>query len=95
MGPANPPANVTGSWNAPPRFTSDLLWRVREYGQVPVTTEADRQAFAADLTFWRAAVVVLVPDSRNGPALLATLTALFGRAPQTIGGVQLWIPSSG
>jgi hypothetical protein len=95
MGPANPPGNVTGSWNAPPRFTSDLLWRVREYGQVPVVSDADRMAFAADLKFWRAGVVVLVPDSRNGPQLAATLTALFGRAPQLVGGVQLWVPSTG
>jgi hypothetical protein len=93
MGPADPPANLTGSWNAPPRFTSDLLWRVREYGQVPPITDTDRQAFAADLKFWQAGVVVLIPDSRNGPALLATLTALFGHPPQTVGGVQLWIPS--
>jgi hypothetical protein len=95
MGPANPPAVDTGSWNAPPRFTSDLLWRVREYGRVPVVDAADRAAFAADLKFWRAGVVVLVPQSRNGPQLLATLTALFGRAPQVVGGVQLWVPSSG
>jgi hypothetical protein len=95
MGPANPPAVDTGSWNAPPRFTSDLLWRVREYGRVPVVDAADRAAFAADLKFWRAGVVVLVPQSRNGPQLLATLTALFGRAPQLVGGVQLWVPSSG
>jgi hypothetical protein len=95
MGPANPPAVDTGSWNAPPRFTSDLLWRVREYGRVPVVDGADRAAFAADLKFWRAGVVVLVPQSRNGPQLLATLTALFGRAPQVVGGVQLWVPSSG
>jgi hypothetical protein len=95
MGPANPPAVDTGSWNAPPRFTSDLLWRVREYGRVPVVGAADRAAFAADLKFWRAGVVVLVPESRNGPQLLATLTALFGRAPQVVGGVQLWVPSSG
>jgi hypothetical protein len=95
MGPANPPAVATGSWNAPPRFTSDLLWRVREYGQVPAVNDADRAAFAADLKFWRAGVVVLVPDSRNGPQLLTTLTALFGRAPQVVGGVQLWVPPSG
>jgi hypothetical protein len=96
MGPQNPPANETGSWNAPPRFTSDLLWRVREYGVRPVLTGADRQAFANDLTFWRAAVVVLVPDSRNGAALQDTLTGLFGRPPQLVGGVQIWpVPPAG
>jgi hypothetical protein len=95
MGPADPPADRTGSWHAPPRFTSNLLWRVREYGRVPRITAVDRQAFAADLVYWRAGVVVLVPDSRNGPALLATLTALFGRPPQQVGGVQLWVPPPG
>ena len=95
MGPANPPDNLTGSWNAPPRFTADLLWRVREYGQVPQVTAADRAAFDADLSFWRAGVVVLVPNSRNAAALLATLTALFGLAPRVVGGVQLWVPPPG
>jgi hypothetical protein len=89
MGPAGPPGDLTGSWNAPHRFTSDLLWRVREYGDVPEITAADRRKITADLIYWRAAVVVLVPDSRNGPALQATLTAALG-PPRLVGGVQLW-----
>ena len=89
MGPVNPPADRTGSWNAPRRYTSDLLWRVREYGWRPVLTAADRAAVRADLIYWRAAVVVLVPDSRNGPALRATLVDALG-PPQEIGGVDLW-----
>lgn len=95
MGPVNPPADDTGSWNAPRRFTSDLLWRVREYGEVPAITAADRRAFTADLTYWRAGVVVLVPESRNGAQLRATLTDLFGRPPQRVGGVEMWVPSPG
>jgi len=89
MGPVNPPADRTGSWNAPSRFTSNLLWRVREYGVEPVLDAADRQRIKDDLIFWRAAVVVLVPDSRNGDVLLATLTDALGR-PQLIGGVDVW-----
>ncbi len=89
MGPVNPPDDLTGSWNAPRRFTSDLLWRVREYGDVPDITAADRRKITADLIYWRAAVVVLVPDSRNGTALLATLTGALG-PPRSVGGVQLW-----
>ena len=89
MGPVNPPADRTGSWNAPRRFTVDLLWRVREYGDRPEITDADRAGIRADLVFWRAAVVVLVPNSRNGDALLATLTAALG-PPRLVGGVQLW-----
>jgi hypothetical protein len=96
MGPADPPQNETGSWHAPPRFTSDLLSRVREYGARPVITGADRRRFGDDLAFWRAGVVVLVPGSRNGAALRDTLTRLFGRPPQLVGGVQIWpVPPAG
>ncbi|WP_097322461.1 hypothetical protein [Paractinoplanes atraurantiacus] len=89
MGPVNPPTDNTGSWNAPRRFTSDLLYRVREYGIRPQLTATDRARITADLIFWRAAVVILVPDSRNGDDLLATLTDALG-PPQTIGGVEAW-----
>lgn len=89
MGPANPPADRTGSWNAPQRFTSELLWSVREHGHVPTLTATDKSRIRADLTFWRAGVVVLVPNSRNGDALLATLTEALG-TPQFVGGVQVW-----
>jgi hypothetical protein len=90
MGPVNPPADDTGSWNAPRRFTSDLLGQIGQFGQRPEVTDADRRAFAADLTFWRAGVVVLVPDSPHEDVVQATLTDLFGRAPQLVGGVRLW-----
>ena len=89
MGPAGPPGDRTGSWNAPRRFTSDLLWRVREYGETPDLTAVDRSRITADLIFWRAAVVVLVPHSRNGDALLATLTSALG-PPRPVGGVEIW-----
>jgi hypothetical protein len=90
MGPADPPGDNTGSWSAPPRPTSTLLYRVREYGRPVPLTDADRRAAVADLTFWRAAVVVLVPDSRNGDLLEDTVTGLLGRPPQQVGGVLLW-----
>jgi len=35
-------------------------------------------------------VVVLVPGSRNGDLLQATLTDLLGQQPQRVGGVLLW-----
>jgi hypothetical protein len=89
MGPVNPPADRTGSWNAPSRFTSNLLWRVREYGVRAVIDDTDRQRIKDDLIFWRAGVVVLTPNSRNGGALLATLTDALGK-PQLIGGVEVW-----
>ncbi len=89
MGPVNPPLDHTGSWNAPRRFTSDLLWRVREYGQRPVLTDRDKERIIADLIFWRAAVVVLVPGGRNEDPQLDTLTAALG-PPQLVGGVRIW-----
>jgi hypothetical protein len=90
MGPVNPPFNDTGSWNAPRRHTSDLLTRVRENGRLPVLTPTDRRLARTDLLFWRAAVVVLIPESKNGPVLQATVTGLLGRQPQQVGGVLLW-----
>jgi hypothetical protein len=89
MGPVNPPADRTGSWNAPRRFTSDLLYSVREYGIAPQLTETDKARIRADLSYWRAAVVVLIPNSRNGDDLLTVLTEALG-TPQTVGGVQIW-----
>jgi hypothetical protein len=89
MGPVNPPADRTGSWNAPRRYTSDLLWEVREYGLRPALTPGDRAKITGDLIFWRAAVVVLIPDSRNGGALRDTLVDILGR-PRLIGGVDVW-----
>ncbi|MFG1606323.1 hypothetical protein [Actinoplanes sp. NPDC049265] len=90
MGPRNAPSDLTGSWNAPHRPTSVLLWKVREYGQIPSVTPRERADAVADLTFWRAGVVVLVPGSRNVDALGVTLTQLLGRGPQQAGGVLLW-----
>ncbi|UQU63064.1 hypothetical protein COUCH_29155 [Couchioplanes caeruleus] len=90
MGPANPPGNRTGSWNAAPRPTSDLLRIAGAYGQMPVLTDADRAAAVADLTYWRAAVVVLTPDAPNADLLETIVTGLLGRAPQQVGGVALW-----
>ncbi|MDT5031975.1 MAG: hypothetical protein QOC94_2146 [Actinoplanes sp.] len=90
MGPADPPGNDTGSWRAAPRYTSELLGRVGKHGQIPYLSEADRAQVLADLVYWRAAVVVLVPDSRNGAALQAVLTHALGRSPQLIGGAQVW-----
>ena len=89
MGPVNPPADDTGSWNAPPRYTSILLGQVGKYGQRPVLSAADREQIRTDLIYWRAAVVVLIPDSENEGALLATLVDALG-PPQLVGGVEVW-----
>ena len=89
MGPVNPPANNTGSWNAPRRWTADLLAWESEYGKRWPIGPAERAAINADLIYWRAAVVVLVPNNRNGDVLQATLTDALG-PPQLVGGVLIW-----
>ncbi|MBB2941518.1 hypothetical protein FB565_001222 [Actinoplanes lutulentus] len=89
MGPVNPPADDTGSWNAPRRFTSDLLWRVREYGRVPELTDADRARITEDLIFWRAGVIILVPGGRNPEAQRELLVDALGE-PKSAGGVEFW-----
>ena len=90
MGPANAPSDTTGSWHAPNRFTSELLTGVFLRGKVPHLTPADRLQIRADLIYWRAAVVVLVPNGRNSNALKATLTDALGKAPERVGGTDIW-----
>ena len=95
MGPANPPWDDTGSWMAPHRYTSQLLWSVQKYSYVPALTDTDRQQIREDLDYWRAAVVVLVPDSTNSALLRTVLVDALG-TPQLVGGVEIWkVPSGG
>ncbi|GIE55090.1 glycosyl transferase [Actinoplanes octamycinicus] len=89
MGPADPPDNHTGSWRAPARPTSELLTMVQATGLRPVISDAERERIRADLVYWRAAVVVLIPRAQNAAALRATLTDALGK-PQLIGGVEIW-----
>lgn len=89
MGPADPPHDRTGSWRAPVRPTTELLNRVQATGQRPALTEADRALIRADLVYWRAAVVMLVPEAPNVAALRATLTGALGE-PRLVGGVEIW-----
>ncbi|MFI7543283.1 hypothetical protein [Actinoplanes sp. NPDC049599] len=90
MGPANPPLTITGSWNAAPRPTSELLRLAGAYGRMPVVSVADRTSAVADLTYWRASVVVLVPGTPHHDLLRSIITELLGKAPQPVGGVLLW-----
>jgi hypothetical protein len=89
MGPADPPGDETGSWTAPPRPTSTMLRNIVFTGRPPVVDDAVRASFRADLAYWRAAVVVLVPSSTHGDVLLSTLTQALG-PPRLVGGVEIW-----
>jgi hypothetical protein len=89
MGPANPPGDLTGSWTAPPRPTSTMLRAIVFTGRPPVVDDTVRANFRADLAYWRAAVVVLVPSAVHGDVLLSTLTQVLG-PPRLVGGVEIW-----
>jgi hypothetical protein len=89
MGPDDPPGDTTGSWVAPRRFTSDMLRQIVFTGQQPYVDDDVREKVRVDLAYWRAAVVVLVPDSVHGDVLLETLTEALGR-PVLVGGVEIW-----
>jgi hypothetical protein len=90
MGPADPPADRTGSWHAAPRPTAEMLRFAGAYGRMPVVTEFDRRNAIVDLSYWRAAVVVLVPGTPHHDLLETIVTDLLGKAPQQVGGVRLW-----
>jgi hypothetical protein len=89
MGPANPPGDLTGSWTAPPRPTSTMLRAIVFTGRPPVVDDTVRADFRADLAYWRAAVVVLVPSAVHGDVLLSTVTQVLG-PPKLVGGVEIW-----
>ncbi|PWK29574.1 YfhO family protein [Actinoplanes xinjiangensis] len=89
MGPAEPPENNTGSWSAPSRYTSWMFKNVGRTGEVPEITPWRRAQVEADLKYWRAAVLVLVPDEKHTPALRTLLVDLFGQ-PQLVGGAEIW-----
>jgi hypothetical protein len=89
MGPASPPLDRTGSWNAPWRYTSSMVNRIQRDGVRPVITDADKRKITADLIFWRAAVVVLVPTSAHADVVQDTFTDALG-PPELVGGVEIW-----
>jgi hypothetical protein len=76
-------------FSAPPRPTSSLLMAVHDRRWNPRITERMRDQAVADLRYWRAGVVVLVPG-RSTAQLLRTTTGLLRTQPQWTGGAWLW-----
>jgi hypothetical protein len=89
MSPADPPADLTGSWGQVQRPTSKMLQDIARTGERPPIGENERRTAVQDLVFWRAAVVVLGAQAHED-TLRETVTDLLGRAPQRVGGVWLW-----
>jgi hypothetical protein len=86
IGPANPPADLTSSWSAPPTYTSALLRKIWMNGKVP---DVDPLRLRQDLRYWKSGVVVLIPDADRHNQLQTVLTDVLGE-PQQMGGVELW-----
>jgi dolichyl-phosphate beta-glucosyltransferase len=69
--------------------TARLLTDVANEGVAAPVSAGDREQALADLREWQADAVVLGPGP-SGDALRATVTALLGREPERVGGVDVW-----
>jgi len=87
LGPAGP--DRQGTYGAVRRPTSTLLSEVGNTGEIPEITDADREAAAEDLRYWRADAVVLPAHPRQGE-LRDTLDSLLGRQGRHIADVWVW-----
>ncbi|RQW89100.1 hypothetical protein [Micromonospora globispora] len=77
-----------GMFGAPNRPTSTLIYSTMDAGKLPPITEEDRRRAVEDLRFWRASVVVLGANPREG-VLRELMTALLG-PPRRVDDVWLW-----
>ncbi|UXY37532.1 glycosyltransferase family 2 protein [Streptomyces albidocamelliae] len=89
----NGPAHV-GNYNPEPRPTYRLLGTVYTSGKVPEIGPRQRAEAEADLSYWKAGVVVLAPGF-NAPPLYQTLRQLLGRDGTLIGGAWVWDVNDG
>ncbi len=90
LGPAGPD-DRTAIFGAPPRPTGTLLYQVSVAtpGVRPAIGPLQRAQAVADLRYWRAAIVVLAPQS-NVDTLRQVTTDLLGAQPRWVDGVWLW-----
>jgi hypothetical protein len=88
VGP-NGPDDKRGRYGAADRPTASLLDDVRDSGNVPTVSDAQRAKTLADLKYWHADVVVLPPGT-NQQALQATVEMLLGTPARYVDGVWLW-----
>ncbi len=89
LGPDPRTLDHRSMFGAPPRPTSDIFIQVWNTGKVPDIGPADQARARADLTYWKAAIVVL-PERHNGAALYVTTSKLLGFEPTWIDGVWVW-----
>ncbi|WUH99182.1 hypothetical protein OHR68_37675 [Spirillospora sp. NBC_00431] len=87
VGPFGP--RRLGGYGAPRRPTSELLRRARDERDTPVVGDADRASALADLTYWRADLVVLDRRDPREHDVYTVVSALLGPG-RPEGGVWLW-----
>ncbi|WP_367321736.1 dolichyl-phosphate beta-glucosyltransferase [Streptomyces sp. HUAS ZL42] len=79
----------TGVYGVPLRYTAGVLSDVRYTGVVPPIDAVAREQARADFAFWKAGVLVLAPQPREGP-LREAVEKLVGRPGKWVGGVWVW-----
>lgn len=89
LGPTGP-GNPQAIFGAPPRPTATLLAQIARGDRIPTIGPAARAQAAADLRYWRAAILVLAPGGDREEALWTTVTDLVGSRPQWRDGVWVW-----
>ncbi|MDX6223729.1 MAG: hypothetical protein QOE64_105 [Frankiales bacterium] len=72
-----------------PRTLLYLLDQIRDKGQLPTLTADQRSAIALDLDFYDASAVIVGPMPHEDVAV-AFVSDVLGRAPEQVGGVNLW-----
>jgi hypothetical protein len=74
----------------PPTWTATMLANVGATGEVHRVAEGDRERFLADLAYWRAGLLALVPEEPQARALEETVTGFLG-PPRDVKGVRIWV----
>ncbi|GAA4412005.1 glycosyl transferase [Fodinibacter luteus] len=82
-------AERRGQYGATPTALTQWMAEVVESGAVATADEAQRRQFGRDLDAGRVDAIVLPDSHPAAPALLASLTGVFG-APVGTGGVHVW-----
>ena len=83
------PEDRTGRFEGPWRPTSGLFASIKQGFPAPVINDLRREVTLADLRFWKAGVIVVVPQSRD-IQMIQTMQEILNREPMLVGGVWLW-----
>jgi hypothetical protein len=73
----------------PANWTATMLANVAATGEVHRPAPGDRERFLADLHYWRAGLLVLVPEEARAHALEETVTEFIG-PPREVKDVRVW-----